>query len=118
MPLFSVRHVLGLHINFIAVRNPHDPLVLAQNIAVSFLPSLFLSPADQARHKPFFEVFTELLKEMGYAHIQATKPDTVGESTYFIYRTISLKGIFSMLLSLADNAAYAVYIFTRHGSFD
>lgn len=43
----------------------------------SYLPSLVFSE-PQSQQYTMFKVVDSVLKEMGYMHIQATKPDTVG----------------------------------------
>ena len=68
-------NVLGLHLNMASVNTPSSNL---KYFVSAWFPSLMLSKADQAKILPFGEKFIFLLKESGYMHIQATKPDTVG----------------------------------------
>ncbi len=48
-------------------------------VAAGYFPSLFLNEQDRKYFRPMSEDFATLLQETGYLHIQATKPDTVGE---------------------------------------
>ena len=56
-----------------------DPRCFAHQIAASFAPSLLLGAEHSKHFRPFSSQFGFLLQESGYMHIQATKPDTVGE---------------------------------------
>ncbi|CAG6017578.1 unnamed protein product [Menidia menidia] len=70
--------VKGLHVNM--CMSPRGFKVLLSLIIGPYLPFLVgLTREDVRRLFPFFEknVYT-ILKESGYLHIQATKPDTVG----------------------------------------
>ena len=44
----------------------------------SLVPSLVLEKKDYGKVVPLMDKLGDLLKETGYMHIQATKPDTVG----------------------------------------
>ncbi|KAH7730307.1 Protein W01A11.1 [Aphelenchoides avenae] len=67
--------LFGLHLNCVFL--PRGPVELFYQIAGSFTPSVFFS--DPAFHDfSIKDRFFNLLKETGYMHIQATKPDTVG----------------------------------------
>ena len=68
--------VRGLHLNMIAVNTPSANLKL---IVANLVPSLVLEKKDYSKVIPIKERFGVLLKESGYMHIQATKPDTVGK---------------------------------------
>lgn len=70
--------VKGLHINMCMVRN--GLRVLLSIIVGPYLPFLVgFSREDVRRLFPFFEKNVyEVLRESGYMHIQATKPDTAG----------------------------------------
>ncbi|CAL8103891.1 unnamed protein product [Orchesella dallaii] len=53
------------------------PISTVKSFLASAIPSLFTTP-DEAKHLiPFSETFSFLVRESGYMHIQATKPDTV-----------------------------------------
>jgi hypothetical protein len=68
--------VTGLHLNMVAVNSPAANLKL---FVSALLPQLFLDQKDEWKVVPLGEKFMFLLQESGYLHIQATKPDTVGE---------------------------------------
>ncbi|XP_013789374.2 epoxide hydrolase 1-like [Limulus polyphemus] len=72
------KNVLGVHFNFM-VRQRSFKGILKQLIGC-FFPSLVADTPAQQKHlfSPFMEKLYFLLKETGYAHIQGTKPDTVG----------------------------------------
>ena len=59
------------------------PAANLKQFLAPFLPASWLGLDPNELHKilPLGEKFTFLLQEMGYAHIQASKPDTVGESS-------------------------------------
>ena len=44
-----------------------------------FFPSLILEPQDYPKVLNILDKYKFILEETGYMHIQATKPDTVGE---------------------------------------
>nr|AFK11286.1 epoxide hydrolase 1-like protein [Callorhinchus milii] len=72
-------HVRGLHVNFVPLAQGW----LVQLLSLMFgrhLPALFgFEEEDLKRLFPFMEKgFYHILKESGYLHIQATKPDTIG----------------------------------------
>lgn len=77
----SSRCVKGLHLNMLGHRNGFK--VLLSLLIGPYLPFLVgFSKEDVRRLFPFFEKNVwEILRESGYLHIQATKPDTVGENT-------------------------------------
>lgn len=72
----------GLHLNFFTVRNKGLGILLSLVIG-PYLPFLVgFTQEDVKRLFPFMEKNVyEILRESGYLHIQATKPDTVGESS-------------------------------------
>lgn len=77
-PFLFCRCVKGLHLNM-CMSNRGFKVLLSLLIG-PYLPFLVgLSREDVRRLFPFFEknVF-EMLRESGYFHIQATKPDTAG----------------------------------------
>lgn len=67
--------VLGMHSNFCFV---NTPLAHARVILGSFFPSLVVSKEDEDKLYPLWEKYMRWIKESGYMHIQATKPDTIG----------------------------------------
>ena len=52
---------------------------LLRHVAYGLFPSWFMRSEDLNRGTPIGNVFYYLFVEGGYFHIQATKPDTVGE---------------------------------------
>ncbi|XP_077586566.1 epoxide hydrolase 1 [Stigmatopora nigra] len=70
--------VKGLHLNMFMIRKGFK--VMMSLLIGSYLPFLVgLSREDVRRLFPFFEkTMWPILRETGYMHIQATKPDTVG----------------------------------------
>ena len=78
--LFSMssRCVKGLHVNMIFIQQNFKTLLSL--ILAPYLPFLVgFTREDVRRLFPFFEKNVwEMLRESGYLHIQATKPDTAG----------------------------------------
>ncbi|KAM3930109.1 epoxide hydrolase 1 [Leptodactylus fuscus] len=72
-------NVKGLHLNM-AVVSTSSPIVLLSILFGRWFPGLFgLTQEDVRRMFPFMKkVVFHTLKESGYMHIQATKPDTAG----------------------------------------
>ncbi|PIK47258.1 Epoxide hydrolase 1, partial [Apostichopus japonicus] len=76
MSLFFPQFVRGHHNNFL---NVQPPFYIGRILVGSFFPSLVVtSERDQKRMFPFKDYVYTLLRETGYMHIQATKPDTIG----------------------------------------
>ena len=48
-------------------------------IVGAYIPSLIVDAEYQSRMYPLSKHYSRLLEESGYMHIQATKPDTVGQ---------------------------------------
>uniref|UniRef100_A0A914X0J5 Epoxide hydrolase n=1 Tax=Plectus sambesii TaxID=2011161 RepID=A0A914X0J5_9BILA len=71
--------VLGLHLNMFMASPTSHPAIIAKMVIGAFLPSLVYD-AGEAPKMGFGATFMNLIKESGYFHIQATKPDTVGFS--------------------------------------
>ncbi|XP_069464798.1 epoxide hydrolase 1 [Ambystoma mexicanum] len=71
-------NVKGLHLN--VVFSPQSPSQMLSILFGKYFPGLFgLRDVDVQRIFPFKEkVFYYVMKESGYMHIQATKPDTAG----------------------------------------
>ncbi|KPJ20527.1 Juvenile hormone epoxide hydrolase [Papilio machaon] len=69
--------ILGHHTNFAMVQNKQATL---KTILGAFFPSLVVKSHLASRMYPLSSFFSYLLEETGYAHIQGTKPDTVGVS--------------------------------------
>ncbi|XP_075719495.1 epoxide hydrolase 1 [Rhinoderma darwinii] len=72
-------NVKGLHLNMVAVMSPKLSVVLSILLGQRF-PGLFgFEEEDVRRMFPFMKkVVNHTVKESGYMHLQATKPDTAG----------------------------------------
>ncbi|KAK3876971.1 hypothetical protein Pcinc_018280 [Petrolisthes cinctipes] len=69
-------NVLGVHMNMLGGNTPTGNLKMWLG---SLLPSGLLVPeSDQHHLYPLSSFYSRLMLESGYAHIQATKPDTIG----------------------------------------
>lgn len=78
---FVFSHVKGLHLNMVLV----SKLGLSHLLSIllgQYFPGLFgFQEEDVRRMFPFLKKWLyKILSEFGYAHIQATKPDTVGKT--------------------------------------
>ncbi len=71
--------VLGTHLNMVAGNSPSISLTW---FLAAYLPSGWVLEGKEEEEMvlPFSDLFSNLLLETGYMHIQATKPDTVGTS--------------------------------------
>ncbi|XP_068198461.1 epoxide hydrolase 1 [Antennarius striatus] len=79
MAQLEPKTVKGLHVNFAPPSKPGLPVLLSVMLGRRF-PKLFgFSDMDiQRLFPPLEKLGVEMIKETGYMHIQATKPDTVG----------------------------------------
>ncbi|KAI8119030.1 Juvenile hormone epoxide hydrolase 1 [Lucilia cuprina] len=68
-------NVLGYHSNMCGTMGPIGMLKM---VLANFMPSLFYDKQYSAFFKPLPEFFANTMEEMGYMHLQATKPDTIG----------------------------------------
>ncbi|KRT86650.1 hydrolase [Oryctes borbonicus] len=68
-------HVLGLHTNMPIVMAPKSFLKI---LLGSLWPPFVVDEENEGRMYPLGKIYSNLLYEFGYFHIQATKPDTVG----------------------------------------
>lgn len=75
MGTFYPSEVAGIHLNLCT--SMMRKTVITQWL-MSFYPSLFLEERFIPRMYPLKKFFSWALRETGYFHIQATKPDTVG----------------------------------------
>lgn len=87
---FAHRTVKGLHVNFAPPSKPGLSMVLSIMLGRHF-PKLFgFSDFDIQRLFPCMEkLVVESIKETGYLHIQATKPDTVGKNMEMVSSCIT-----------------------------
>ncbi|KAK9732161.1 Epoxide hydrolase N terminus [Popillia japonica] len=69
--------VLGAHSNTCIILND-NPIVNFKLLLGSIFPSLVVSKEHESKMYPLANVFQFSLRESGYMHLQATKPDTVG----------------------------------------
>lgn len=67
--------VLGLHSNMCIVNTPLSHLKL---LLGSFYPPLVVEKEYEERLYPLSKLYSNYLLELGYFHLQATKPDTLG----------------------------------------
>nr|AEE62377.1 unknown [Dendroctonus ponderosae] len=68
-------NVLGYHTNMASIMTP---LSYIKYILGSFCPSWLVKPEHQDRVFPLWDKFVYRIRETGYLHLQATKPDTIG----------------------------------------
>ncbi|KAL7307299.1 hypothetical protein TKK_0000493 [Trichogramma kaykai] len=68
-------HVIGAHFNMCVVESAKAHLM---SLLGSFIPSLVIDSEHHSKMYPLTHHLSRLIEEMGYMHIQATKPDTVG----------------------------------------
>ena len=82
---FIYRTVKGLHLNMFADKSGWTLLKIAIG---SVFPSLVMDESEARNIYPLKDTFKFFLEESGYYHIQATKPDTVGEYMIRIKKNI------------------------------
>lgn len=68
-------NILGFHNNMCVVFSTMSLIKLGVS---SYFPSLMVRNEDMDRVYPLSKMMAFLLQEMGYLHIQATKPDSIG----------------------------------------
>lgn len=74
------RIIKGLHLNFAPPSKPGLPMVLSIMLGRHFPKMFGFNEHDIQRIYPVVQnLVVESVKESGYMHIQATKPDTVGK---------------------------------------
>jgi juvenile hormone epoxide hydrolase len=69
------QNVVAFHSNMCMSMHPRANLRI---LAATFFPSFFFSPEEKELFHPLTDRFIFYIRELGYAHIQGTKPDTVG----------------------------------------
>lgn len=74
-------NVLGFHSNMCYLETPISQLKI---LIGSLYPGLIIEKEFEDRLYPVSNVYLGLMLEMGYFHLQATKPDTLGEFPFFI----------------------------------
>ncbi|XP_046395927.1 juvenile hormone epoxide hydrolase 1-like [Ischnura elegans] len=76
MALFFPENVLGFHSN---VCFAFGPMTMFKLVLGAFTwPTLFADEVSVSHLYPLSKTFSKVMRESGYMHIQATKPDTVG----------------------------------------
>lgn len=80
MATFFPEHTLGVHSNMCSV---NTPLANLKWILGSFYPPLVADEQHAAKIYPISNFLYNFMLEFGYMHIQATKPDTVGNILIF-----------------------------------
>lgn len=73
-------NVLGYHSNLCSIATP---LSIAKSFIVSKFPSYFLEAKYHDWYFPKADKAMWLLEETGYLHIQASKPDTIGNLFFY-----------------------------------
>ncbi|OXA58423.1 juvenile hormone epoxide hydrolase 1 [Folsomia candida] len=68
-------NVLGIHMTMCFSNHPRS--ILKFGLA-SVVPQLFMDDDEIIQHVPLYRFLFHLLRETGYFHLQATKPDTIG----------------------------------------
>ncbi|XP_043286277.1 juvenile hormone epoxide hydrolase 1 [Venturia canescens] len=69
--------VIGSHMNMCYINNAKTTVY---KLVASYYPSLIVSDEYASRMFPLKDHLSFLLRESGYMHLQATKPDTIGNS--------------------------------------
>ncbi len=69
------KHVRGMHSNFITQTAPWSQVILGK-----LVPSLVLDNKSYGKYLPSWDRIVFGLKEFGYLHLHATKPDTLGHA--------------------------------------
>ncbi|KAF5292135.1 hypothetical protein FQA39_LY14090 [Lamprigera yunnana] len=75
MSAFYPNHILGFHSNMCGSQMPLSTIKL---LLGSLYPPLVVDEKHQDKMYPLGKIFSKLLLESGYMHLQATKPDTIG----------------------------------------
>jgi len=101
MATYFPEHVLGFHCNWCMIITP---MSFVKNVIAEFIPSLFVDKEYQDWYFPNSKTIGFLVKESGYFHIQATKPDTIG--TALAYSPVGLAAYILEKFSTWTNANY------------
>lgn len=98
--------ILGMHSNFCLVNTKYAYYKLSWG---AYFPSFTLTQEDDStKIYPLMEKMTELLAELGYMHIQATYPDTLGK--YFNLLLMYLKENHRFHMDLERNSKLSISI--------
>ncbi|XP_041980161.1 LOW QUALITY PROTEIN: juvenile hormone epoxide hydrolase-like [Aricia agestis] len=101
--------ILGFHTNMPMSRMP---ISVAKYLVVSLFPSYFVEEKNVERVS-FKQVITQLIREFGYYHLQATKPDTIGAAL-----TDTPSGIAAYILERVGAGSNADQLNTPHGGME
>ncbi|XP_075986256.1 juvenile hormone epoxide hydrolase-like [Anticarsia gemmatalis] len=102
--------VLGYHTNFAIAKSP---MAFATWLAGAIDPSHVVDPALADRLYPIRNIVAYLMREMGYFHLQATKPDSLG-----VAMSDSPSGLLAYLLQLVSSGTSKDNYHTRDGGLD
>lgn len=69
-------NIIGFHSNLCNLRTP---LAMMKLLVASVYPTAFLEPQHVEWFFPVGKKFKSFIRETGYFHLQATKPDTIGK---------------------------------------
>lgn len=78
-------NVIGFHSNMC---NTMSMASTVKSFIVGIYPSLFIPSEYVDFFYPASQKFSYLLEEMGYMHLQATKPDTIGKFMHILLKMI------------------------------
>lgn len=87
MAILYPQNVYGYHTNMPVASSG---LGWAKLFLASLYPSLFVDEEHISKVYPLSKTFQKLIRESGYMHIQATKPDTVGKLLHVSERQLLL----------------------------
>lgn len=94
-------NTLGYHSNMCSNGSPLGNIRL---VLASIFPSFYVDSKHAEFYKGVGHLFSSILEEMGYAHIQATKPDTIG--TALAHNPVGLAAYIVEKFSTWTNPAY------------
>lgn len=69
------QQVIGFHSNTCAVLTP---LAMLKVVVAEWRPDWFVSKVNRDFHFPAGEKWAQVLDEVGFAHLQTTRPETIG----------------------------------------
>ncbi|XP_030388438.1 juvenile hormone epoxide hydrolase 1 [Scaptodrosophila lebanonensis] len=94
-------NVLAYHSNMCTNNSPVSNIKL---ILSSLFPGFFIDSQHAVFYKGIGSIFVHILEEFGYAHIQATKPDTIGSA--LAHNPVGLAAYILEKFSTWTNAEY------------
>ena len=75
--------IIGHHTNMAVSQTPST---MIKSFLTLLSPRLVLEPHEDAMIVPYTGKLLHALRETGYLHLQATRPDTVGEQMALFYK--------------------------------